>query len=57
MKAHTKIHSPLTPSHLKYKKKAELARKRELDEIQRKNRILYNKIAYMKPSNLRFITE
>ena len=52
MKAHLKIQAPVTPSHLKHKKKAELARQRELDEIQRKNRILYNKMAYMKPSKL-----
>ena len=57
MRAHTKIQSPATPSHLKHKKKAELARKRELDDIQRRNRILYNKIAYMKPSNLRVIND
>jgi hypothetical protein len=53
VKAHLKIQAPVTPSHLKHKKKAELARQRELDEIQRKNRILYNKMAYMKPSKFR----
>ena len=46
-----KIERPVTPSHLKNKKKAELTKQEELDEIQRKNRILYEKMAYMKPSN------
>jgi hypothetical protein len=45
-----KIDRPVTPSHLIYKRKAELNRQRELSEIQRKNRLLYEKMAYMKPS-------
>jgi hypothetical protein len=45
-----KIDRPVTPSHLVNKKKALLARQRDLEEIQRKNRILYEKMAYMRPS-------
>lgn len=46
-----KIERPVTPSHLKNNKKAELNKQEELEEIQRKNRILYEKMAYMKFSN------
>ena len=45
-----RIERPVTPSHITNKKKAQLMKQRELEEIQRKNRILYEKMAYMKPS-------
>lgn len=45
-----RIDRPVTPSHLVHKKKALLMRQREQEEIQRKNRILYEKMAYMRPS-------
>lgn len=48
-----KIDRPITPSHIRHKKKAELNKQKELEEIARRNRILYNKMAYMKPSKLK----
>jgi len=45
-----RIDRPVTPSHITNKKKALLMKQREQEEIQRKNRILYEKMAYMKPS-------
>ena len=47
-----KIGRPKTPSHLTNNRKALLLKEREQEEIQRKNRILYEKMAYMKPSKL-----
>jgi len=47
-----KIERPVTPSHLLHKKKALLMKQREQEEINRKNRILYEKMAYMRPSKI-----
>ena len=45
-----RIDRPKTPNHLVNNKKALLLKQREQEEIQRKNRILYEKMAYMKNS-------
>ena len=50
MRALMKIERPKTPSHLVMNRKALLLKQREQEEIQRKNRILYEKMAYMKLS-------
>ncbi len=50
VRALMKIERPKTPSHLVMNRKALLLKQREQEEIQRKNRILYEKMAYMKQS-------